>query len=79
MIIDISKLQELKFFDVKDPFKWEYFESVDIHMTKAGVMSATLYWQNGPTGGHHDITAYSMDDFNEQLFSLIDSMKAQDL
>jgi hypothetical protein len=73
--IDISKLQELKFFDVKDPFAWDYWQNISIDIPKAGVIHATIFFQNGPTQGSHDITATDIPDLNEKLIGFFEAMK----
>lgn len=76
MNIDITDLQSLLFYDVKNPFNADGFEGLDIHISKYRV-NATIYFKNGNTSGNHYIEAHDIKELNEKLndfFAAMNSM-----
>lgn len=71
--IDITELQDLKFYDLKDPFKADCVQSIDIHISKTAI-NATVYFRNGNTDGSHFISAFSIVELNEKLHGFMESM-----
>lgn len=75
--LDITGLQELKFFDLKDPFAFDYWQNVNIDIPRVGIIRATIFFQNGPTAGQHDIEAFDIPELNEKIMGFFDAMKAK--
>ena len=72
--MDITDFQELKFYDVKDPFTWDGLQSIDVHFGRESIY-ADISFANGNTTGNHTIYATTPKEIMEKLDEFIETMR----
>jgi hypothetical protein len=73
--LDISKLQEVKFSDLLDPFSSKYVEDVSINISKDGHCTTMVSFVNGNTCGSHLIEADSPKEMGVKIDNFFANMK----
>lgn len=59
---------------IKDPFSNDCVTNIVIEITKFRCI-ATVYFKNGPTSGHHELSASDYIEMNKLLAEFIGTLK----
>ena len=74
--LDIPNLGDIRFADLKDPFKTDSFDMLNICVTKYSV-SAEITFVDGHTDGRRTFTAPTMENLMIQLNDYMAALKAK--